>query len=69
VIVGVLASVIAFFLYLRVIVVMYMDEPTDDVVASPLNVRWVLGLAVVVTLVFGIFPGPLLDLAGHAVPL
>jgi NADH-quinone oxidoreductase subunit N len=69
VIVGVLASVVAFFLYLRVIVVMYMDDPAPEEVASPLTIRWVLGLAVAVTIVFGVFPGPLLDLASNALPL
>jgi NADH-quinone oxidoreductase subunit N len=69
VIVGVLASVVAFFLYLRVIVTMYMDEATGEIPAFPVSIRWVMGLAVVVTLLFGIFPGPLLDLAGNAIPL
>ncbi len=69
VIVGVLASVVAFFLYLRMIVVMYMDDPASGEVASPLSTRWVLGLAVAVTIVFGVFPGPLLDLAANALPL
>ena len=69
VITGVLASVIAFFLYLRVVVTMFMDDAPDVEVASPLTTRWVLGVAVAVTLVFGVFPGPLLDLAGNAVPL
>lgn len=69
VIIGVLASVVAFFLYLRVIVTMYMDEAAEHDLVTPLTTRWVLGVAVVVTLVFGVFPGPLLDLAGRAVPL
>jgi len=69
VIVGVLASVVAFFLYLRVIVTMYMDEPAGEAAAAPLGVRWVTSVAVVVTLLFGVFPGPLLDLAGRALPL
>lgn len=69
VIVGVLASVVAFFLYLRVIVTMYMDDPVDAPAEAPLGIRWVTSLAVVVTLLFGVFPGPLLDLAGRALPL
>lgn len=69
VIVGVLASVVAFFLYLRVVVTMYMDDPTGDALSYPLSISWVMGLAVAVTIVFGIFPGPLLDLAGNAIPL
>jgi NADH-quinone oxidoreductase subunit N len=69
VVVGAVTSVIAFFIYLRVILVMYMDDAPDHVVAAPLTTRWVLGLVVLATLVFGLFPGPLLDLAGNAVPL
>jgi NADH-quinone oxidoreductase subunit N len=69
VVVGAVTSVIAFFIYLRVILVMYMDDAPDQVVAAPLTTRWVLGLVVLATLVFGLFPGPLLDLAGNAVPL
>ncbi|HEX7099549.1 MAG TPA: NADH-quinone oxidoreductase subunit N [Acidimicrobiia bacterium] len=69
VIVGVLASVVAFFLYLRVIITMFMDDPADAPAAAPPSIRWVMSLAVIVTLLFGVFPGPLLDLAGRALPL
>lgn len=69
VIVGAVTSVIAFFLYLRVIVVMFMDDPAGPEVRPSVPARWVLGLATAVTLVFGVFPGPLLDLAGRALPL
>lgn len=69
VIVGVLASVVAFFLYLRVIVTMYMDDPAEHELVTPATIRAVMTVAVLVTLVFGIFPGPLLDLAGNAIPL
>ncbi len=69
VIVGLVATVVAFFLYLRVIVVMYMAEATDREAASPLTTRWVLGIATAVTIVFGVYPGPLLDLAATALPL
>lgn len=69
VIVAVVASVIAFAFYLRIIVVMYMDEADADspVVFAP--IRWVIGLAVVATVVWGLFPGSLLDLARDALPL
>jgi NADH-quinone oxidoreductase subunit N len=67
--VAVLASVVAFFFYLRIIVAMYMDDPGGEEVVTPDTIRVVMTVAVLVTLVFGIFPGPLLDLAGSAVPL
>ncbi len=70
VIVAVLASVIAFFFYLRVIVAMYMEEPMDEAIAAPsLSVRTSLALTVAITILFGILPGPLLSLAGEASPL
>lgn len=70
VIVAVLASVVAFFLYLRVIVVMYMQEQEGEeaAVLSP-SARWVPAIAAVVTIIFGLIPAPLLDLAGNATPL
>jgi NADH-quinone oxidoreductase subunit N len=69
VVVAVIASVAAFAFYIRVIVVMYMDEADDDV---PLRVgpeRWVLALAVGATILWGIFPSSLLDLAADALPV
>ena len=70
VIVAVLASVIAFFFYLRVIVAMYMEDPVDEAVARPgLSARASLAIASLITIVIGIVPGPLLSLAGEASPL
>lgn len=69
VVVGVLASVVAFFLYLRVIVTMYMEDADGDGTPVGSNTRWVMAVAVVVTILFGIFPAPLLDLAASAIPL
>lgn len=68
-IVGLLAGVVALFLYLRVIVTMYMDDASGEAIVAPLTTRWVLGLVVVATILFGVLPGPLLDLAGRAIPL
>jgi NADH-quinone oxidoreductase subunit N len=69
VVVAVLASVIAFAFYIRLIVVMYMDEGEGERVKVIGSVRWVLGLAVLATLVWGIFPASLLQLAADALPL
>lgn len=70
VVVAVLASVVAFAVYLRLIVTMYMDEGGDETlpeVSGP--ARWVLAIAVVATIVWGVLPGSLLDLATDAFPL
>jgi len=76
VIVALVASVAGFFFYLRVIVLMYMHEPAfaeapGTMRARPEAVgalRWVLIVAVAITLVFGIYPSPVLDLVGKALP-
>ncbi len=69
VIVGVLASAIAAFYYVKIIVLMFMAEPAADgpTVAVPgIYTSVALTLAVVVTLVLGVLPQPVLDLAGNA---
>lgn len=69
VVVAVLASVLAFAVYLRVVVNMYMRESQDAALDIPDTVRWVLMLATAATIVWGILPGSLLDLASSAFPL
>ena len=48
---------------------MYMDEAEEEAPALVPTVRWVVGLAVVATIAWGIFPGSLLDLAANALAL
>lgn len=69
VIVAVLASVVAFAFYLRIIVVMYMDESDAAPVEVPGTVGWVLAAAVGATILWGVLPGWLLDVAANALPL
>ncbi|MFH5230017.1 NADH-quinone oxidoreductase subunit NuoN [Antrihabitans spumae] len=69
VIVGVICSAIAAFFYVRVIVLMFFSEPPSDpptiVVPSVLTTA-VIGISAVVTVVLGILPQPVLDLADRA---
>jgi proton-translocating NADH-quinone oxidoreductase chain N len=68
VVVGVVSSAIAAFFYVRVIVVMFFSEPEADgpsVVAGPATAAAV-ALGVTATVVLGVLPQPVLDLAGHA---
>ncbi|MBB0242620.1 NADH-quinone oxidoreductase subunit NuoN [Streptomyces alkaliphilus] len=69
VIVGVLASAVAAFFYIRVIVLMFFSDPQESgpsvVIPSPMTTS-VVGLAAVVTLVLGIAPQYFLDLAQQA---
>jgi NADH-quinone oxidoreductase subunit N len=71
VIVGVITSAMAAFFYVRVIVLMFFAEPVADgpVIATPGGgTAAAIAMAVAVTLVLGVFPQPLLDLANHAAP-
>jgi NADH-quinone oxidoreductase subunit N len=66
-VVGVVSSVAAAFFYLRVIVLMYMQEPqgSQDEDRSAL-LRLALAIPAILTLVFGIFPGLILGVIEKA---
>jgi len=68
-VVGVLSSAVAAFVYVRVIVLMYFSEPaTGSVRAISPSVFTTLAVSigVLATLVLGVVPGPLLDLAARS---
>jgi NADH-quinone oxidoreductase subunit N len=67
-IVGVVMSVVSAYYYLRVVVHMYMKEPTGEDAWSPLTAGAAVALfvSVVVVLGLGVYPTPLLDLARAA---
>lgn len=69
VVVAVLASVIAFAFYLRIVVVMFMDDTEESELSIPGTIRWVLAAAVGTTILWGILPGSLLEWAADALPL
>ncbi len=69
VIIGVISSAILAFPYVRVIVLMFFSEPAPDgpaVVRPSMFTGAAVAVGVVVTLVLGILPEPLLSLANHA---
>jgi NADH-quinone oxidoreductase subunit N len=68
VVVGVVASAVAAFFYLRIMVVMYMQEPAEEPVRAETGVlaRAVVGLTAIATLAFGLFWTPLIDAAERA---
>lgn len=69
VIVGVVSSAIAAFFYVRVIVLMFFSEPSADgpSIATPtVGTSAVVALAAAATVVLGVFPQPVLDLADQA---
>ena len=72
VVIGVIASGVAAYFYVRVIVSMFFTEATDDtpqVVAPGILSKVAIAVCATVTVALGIFPQPLLDLADHAAGL
>jgi len=72
VIIGVISSGVAAYFYVRVIVSMFFTEATDDtpqVVAPGILSKVAIAVCAVVTVILGIVPQPLLDLADHAARL
>jgi NADH-quinone oxidoreductase subunit N len=68
-VIGVLCSAIAAFVYVRIIVLMYFSEPAGDSVqaVSPSIVTTLaVSIGVLMTLVLGVLPSPLLDLAARS---
>ena len=65
-IIGVVTSVVGAFYYLRLVQVMYFDEPGAAYEPMPPGARIVLGLASVVVVLLGIVPGPIVGAAGAA---
>ena len=68
--IGVLASAVAAFFYVRVIVLMYFSEPTGSgtTVVTPPGAATVfaVSMAALITVVLGVIPAQVLDLADRA---
>ncbi|PVE23263.1 NADH-quinone oxidoreductase subunit NuoN [Microvirga sp. KLBC 81] len=65
-IIGVVTSVIGAYYYLRIVKVMYFDEPAAAYDAMPAGVKLVLALSSIFVVLFGIVPAPLVAAAGAA---
>ncbi|MCV2368996.1 NADH-quinone oxidoreductase subunit NuoN [Roseateles oligotrophus] len=67
-VIAVAVSLIGAYYYLRVIKVMFFDEPSDHApLAAPADVRVVMSLNGVAVLMFGVLPGGLMALCAHAI--
>jgi NADH-quinone oxidoreductase subunit N len=65
---AVMMSLVAAYYYIRVVKVMYFDEPiTATTVAAPVDVRVVLTINGALVLVLGILPGGLMTLCAEAI--
>jgi NADH-quinone oxidoreductase subunit N len=72
-VIAMLSSVISAFLYLRITVSLYMGDPdeatTTPRLTIPVGAGIALGLCVVVTLLAGVWPGSIAEVARDAVPV
>nr|WP_244501023.1 NADH-quinone oxidoreductase subunit N [Methyloceanibacter marginalis] len=65
-VIGVLLSVVGAFYYLRIVKIMYFDEPVESFEPMPRILAAVLGTSGVLILFFFIYPAPLVAAAGVA---
>ena len=65
-VVGVLLSVVGAFYYLRIVKIMYFDEPAKGFEPLPSTLGLVLGLSGLLVLFFFLYPAPLVAAAGAA---
>jgi NADH-quinone oxidoreductase subunit N len=69
-IVAVLFSLIGAFYYLRIVKLMYFDDPVDRSPITPrTGMRWALSLNGIAMLVLGILPGGLMALCEQSIAL
>ncbi len=65
-VIGVLASAVAAFYYLRVVKVMYFDEPAPAFDQAPMALRAVLAVSTLALLFFWVYPAPIMNAASAA---
>ncbi|MFG1479373.1 NADH-quinone oxidoreductase subunit NuoN [Xanthobacter sp. V4C-4] len=65
-VIGVLASVVGAFYYLRVVKIMYFDEPADAFDPMPTELKAVLAVSGLFTIFYFVYPAPLIEAAGAA---
>jgi len=65
-VIGVLTSVVGAYYYLAIVKTMYFDEPVAGFQRMPMSLRFVLGVAGLVNLLFFVYPAPLLGAATAA---
>ncbi|BCJ90754.1 NADH-quinone oxidoreductase subunit N [Terrihabitans soli] len=65
-VIGVVASVIGAFYYLRIVKIIYFDEPTATFEKLPLELKAVIGFSGVFVLFYFLFPAPLVAAASAA---
>ena len=62
-VIGVLASVVGAYYYLRIVKIMYFDEPAERFEPMPVSLMSVLGASGVIVIFFVVYPAPLVAAA------
>ncbi|WP_422785552.1 NADH-quinone oxidoreductase subunit NuoN [Roseibium algae] len=65
-IIGVVMSVVGAYYYLRIIKVMFFDQPTEAFETMPVELKVVLGLSGICVIFFAAMPGPIVQAASAA---
>ncbi len=65
-VIGMLASTVAAFYYLRVVKIVYFDPPARPFERAAIEVRGVMTICLIVVVIFGAIASPLVDAAGAA---
>lgn len=65
-VVGVLASVVGAYYYLRIVKIMYFDEPVDAFDPMPTELKAVLAVSGLFTIFYFVYPAPLIEAASAA---
>jgi len=65
---GVVYAVVALYYYFRIVVAMFMQKPLAEVpYATGLGLQVALGISLAMTLLIGIYPQPIIDIAREAI--
>ena len=65
-VIGVLTSVVGAYYYLRIVKIMYFDEPAQAFVPASVTLRTIMGVSGAFNLLFWLWPGPLVTAATAA---
>ncbi|WP_417689522.1 NADH-quinone oxidoreductase subunit NuoN [Roseibium sp.] len=65
-VIGVVMSVVGAYYYLRIIKIMFFDEPVEAFEPMPMELRFVLGLSGLFVIFFAAMPGPIVEAANAA---
>lgn len=65
-IIGVVTSVVGAYYYLRIVKIIYFDEPREAFTPAPVAIRFVASVAAILVLAFVIAPAPLVNAASLA---